>query len=238
MGDTDAHKNTEADDYWKALVQVHQHTKDLYLVGEESNPELKTWLQPIREQRDALEHIVRSQARAYDIRSNADGQDPATPNEDDATEDAEYIKSNLRHALGHEVRAFFDVADYLCIVARDNITKSMSDYENKAIADVFPSYYTEIRPDLESISKNIAKIRQKKDIAEIAECNELVVKYKDVVLTVLSKSESVSTRIPALEEYTRKNRVKQIRDYSVQFVIGFVLVIFAAVLGYIFGANS
>lgn len=97
-------------------------------------------MQPIKEQRDALDHI----ARAYDS---------ALQGIEDTTE--------LSKALGHINRAFYDVADILTIVLRDNISAYLSEFSYKEILDVWPEY-ADNRKFLVKVGMSIAKLRHQK----------------------------------------------------------------------------
>lgn len=45
---------------WNNIIEIHKCTKELYLLSEEYSENLKMFIQPIKEMRDALEHIIRA----------------------------------------------------------------------------------------------------------------------------------------------------------------------------------
>jgi len=128
------------DEIWARIIEVHQYAKELMIKGEEigSAFEYETFIQPLQEQRHALEHIVR--ARYSELNPEND-------------EDDKYIEQNLEKALGHEYRCFFDIADWVSITIRDSIIRQLSKYSSDCISFVFPDYYEKIRPLLEKISQ-------------------------------------------------------------------------------------
>ena len=76
---------------WLRIITIHQYAKDLLIKCEEiDSHQLSGFIQPFKEQRDALEHIMRAQAAFYDIN-------------DDISDDVKekYINWNLEKALGH-----------------------------------------------------------------------------------------------------------------------------------------
>ena len=55
-----------SEDLWRQIVEVHSHAKSLFLLAEELEPDqFQEYVQPINEQRHALEHIVRARANEF-----------------------------------------------------------------------------------------------------------------------------------------------------------------------------
>ncbi len=202
------------DDIWLQIIEIHQKSKRLFLIAEEQK--LKTFIQPLKEQRDTLDHIIRAQAGILKINEQ---------NED-------YIRKNLDKALGHAYRTFFDLADWICMIIREKIHITLTPYSNNCIASVIPEYYSDIRPKIESLTMEIAEIRNKKDIA-INEINsqddsllQQVTHYEDIIDHLLSISENISSKIPALEEFTKKEN----SDKLMKKIWDILLVIATAIL--------
>ena len=189
------------DEIWKTIVQVHQQAKSLMLIAEELDPEFSTFVQPVRELRDALEHIVRAKAVETGI-----APPPNNINKDD------YIRTSYGKALGHEYRAFFDVADWLSMTIREKVLGLMEDYSKETITNVVPSYYQEWRPAIEKVSIEIARIRDSKDIADKGKILSEVQEYRDKIDELLEIHEQLLISIPALQEYSKKERKAAIKD--------------------------
>jgi len=101
---------------WLRLIEIHQHTKELILKSEESGPEkieFRAFLQPLKEQRDVLEHIIRAQAALHL------SAEPSKPEGDFSAE--EIAIKNLDKAVSHAYRAFFDQADFMSITLRKKL---------------------------------------------------------------------------------------------------------------------
>lgn len=92
--------NKEAQDYWVKICILHNITKKYLLLTEEICETGQLFLQPLKEHRDAYDHIIRT--FSIDIK-----QLPENFNRQD------YVLKNLNKAYGHEYRAFFDTADWL-----------------------------------------------------------------------------------------------------------------------------
>lgn len=156
---------------WIKIIDVHKKTKDLYLLSEEYAENLKMFIQPIKEMRDAYEHIVRAYDRIIE---------PKGSNE----ENEEYIKVNLDKALGHEYRAFFDTVDFLSITFRYKISEALKGYSYREIVEVYPEY-ANMAIRLTEIPEEIALLRKDKDIGKKTQISNIITKYKDIVIDEL-----------------------------------------------------
>lgn len=178
-------KDKLLNDYWIILCQIHILTKKYYILSEEINIRMETVVQPIKEQRDALEHIV----RVYSALMLDD--DVAVKKYSDVDIDT-YIRTNMEKAIGHEYRAFFDAIDYITISLRENIYKEISEFSHKELMDVFPNY-EQFKEKLLNIPEKIAEMRIKKDVAgsmlETARLyaqltDELMSMYKELSISI------------------------------------------------------
>ena len=80
--------------YWRQISNIHLLTKHYLLIAEEIDE--RAFIQPLKEHRDAYDHII----RIYGIDFT----------EKKAANLKQYKESNMKKALGHEYRAFFDTA--------------------------------------------------------------------------------------------------------------------------------
>lgn len=206
------------------VVQLHGHAKQLLLLAEENEIEgYKDFLQPVLEQRSALDHIV----RAFSVELNIiTDQEPG------------YIKMNLDKACGHLYRAFFDVADWLSILLREKITKLMHPYSNECITSVAPEYYNTIVPNIEQLNQDIARIRNTKDIAAHGSIIQHVEEYTSIIQSILEDYKSLVPKISAFEAYKRKQRRKGIKNCVVQIIVGILLILLGALLNWLFSQNQ
>lgn len=126
----------------KNLLSVYDEAKNLFIDAEELFPEMKLFAAPTLEHRDALEHII----RYINLMQNN--------NLKEAVEE-------IDKALGHELRAYFDIADYVSILIRDNMRKTLCKYSQKRIHKKWDKY-EEVKVFLFSFSEDIASVRKKK----------------------------------------------------------------------------
>lgn len=143
-------KKSILDDSWEILCKIHILTKHYTLLAEEYNISTRAFLQPMKEQKDAYEHIIRAYTRKCEKCVLTE-------------EDREYIKKNIEKAIGHEYRAYFDTIDYLTICLRELIARELDGVPYRKIIQVYPEYdkYKKILID---IPEKIAGYREKKDI--------------------------------------------------------------------------
>ncbi len=203
---------------WRELVEIHNHCKSLFILAEETDPELLDFLQPAMEQRHALEHIMRAMACELGM---LEQRNPA---------DSEYIEQSLRKAIGHEFRAFFDAADWLQISLREKTLQMLAGYSNECITAVFPDYYHTIRPRLEQIAQQVATIRTNKDITK-HETLDLIREYRKIVTELADAMSRIAAAIPALQEWTQRSRKTETERASRDTKSKVLLATFSAVLG-------
>ena len=102
---------------------------------------MKTFAAPLIEHRDALDHIMRYM------------------NEKDSNGLTDKAIEELTMALGHETRAFFDIADYICIQIRFEISESLRNIKSTQINSIWANY-SEDRARVFNISEGLVDIRR------------------------------------------------------------------------------
>lgn len=154
-------------DYWDKICQVYLLTKHYLLLAEEISDDFDTFLQPLKEHRDALDHIVR--AYGYKFSENL----PADIDQ--------YCNSNMKKALGHGYRAFFDTADWLSYICRKKIREILDGKKYDDICTLYPDY-PKLKEILTKLPNEIATIRENKDVSDNAEgLVQEVDKYKKIL---------------------------------------------------------
>lgn len=159
-------KKSRIDDNWEILCKIHILTKHYTLLAEEYNISTRAFLQPMKEQKDAYEHIIRAYTKKCEN---------CVLSEDDQ----EYMLKNIEKAIGHEYRAYFDTIDYLTICLRELINKELDGILYEEIVQVYPKY-DEYKKILVNIPEKIAMYREKKDIGS-NEMLKFAVEYGKVV---------------------------------------------------------
>ena len=180
---------------WLDFLDKYALVKQLYQESEETDPELKTNLQPLNEFRAVLDHVCRLLQYEMDDSSGTDA----------AQFDEEY-----RKARSHICRAFFDVSDMLSINYRNKIIDFLSPFSWEVLRTVLPDYYPAFKPDIERISRRIGTYRNEKGQKDE---NELFEAYKtdvtvlrDIYIKILNTSPSLNELQNELQSRKRKHK--------------------------------
>lgn len=174
----------------------------MYIECEETDPELKTNLQPLNEFRAALDHVMR--LLTIEITK------PSLQDDDDSF-DKEYEKTK-----SHLCRAFYDVSDMLSLNYRNKIIDILERYTTEEIQMAIPIYYSKLRIEIDEISLSISKIRNNKGIQEnseidyFSEYTKKVERLRDIYQTIAGSAVS-------LDEIHNKN-VKDLDEKKLEIV--------------------
>ncbi|MBQ4052123.1 MAG: hypothetical protein IJD09_00520 [Clostridia bacterium] len=180
---TDIEKN-----FWCDFCKLHKELKRIYILSEEHSKDFSCILQPIKEQRDALEHVVRAYCKIIDK---------------SASDNVSYIEKNLSKAKGHLYRAYYDTADIFTIILREKISDYLSLFSYNQIISVWDKdVYDKERKYLIRVNKEIAELRIKKDVIEKEdEREEIFSQYHAIISHLFELYELVLLDIyPSLAE--------------------------------------
>jgi len=218
---------------WRAIVEVHNEAKGLFLLAEELEQEdFRDFIQPFNELRHAYEHVIRAKA-------NELGMDGSSP-------DPDYQRRSLNKTLGHEYRAFFDCADWLSVILRERIQEILLPYSADCITTALPDYYAKFQPRILVITKAIAKVRGDKDISkgradlggEVRESTTLlheVREYKKTLNELQEIHEQIVASIPALQECRARLRREFQKKWGWQVIAGVIGGLVVAAVAFFFG---
>lgn len=157
--------------YLDEISQIHMYTKHYLLIAEEISEEGITFLQPLKEHRDAYDHLVRIFA---------------LPMKDDTALDTEkYILDNVKKAFGHEYRAFFDMADWFTYICRKYIREELSFSSKRKKYEEKYDDYQETKAFINEVPYLIAKYREEKDVSNHEPILSEVLEYKKTMEKLL-----------------------------------------------------
>lgn len=160
--------NKTNDKKLKEIILLHNVTKHFILLGEETDANFNSYIQPLKEFRDAYDHLMRA-FRIVLFKDNKYGDD--------------YVELQISKALEHEYRAFFDVADWFSIICRSVAQKAIEGKEHH-ITDVCGKYskYREYAILLNGASSKIAEMREAKDVG--GDITSTVNDYKNFLISL------------------------------------------------------
>ncbi len=144
--------------YFDNISKVHMHTKHYLLLAEEISEQGVAFLQPLKEHRDAYDHLMRIFGLTQKNHNNTDVQ----ANNMDMQA---YILDNIKKAFGHEYRAFFDTADWFTYICRRYIRETF-EYKAKRKAYSQKYDYEETKQFINTLPLTIAKYREDKDVSK------------------------------------------------------------------------
>lgn len=201
---------------WEKLVNSYLRVKEYYILCEETDPELKTNLQPLNEFRAALDHLMRIVAIEHTgLKAN------------DVDSELEYNK-----LLGHLKRAYYDICDMLSINYRNKIIDTLEIYESEIIGKAIPDYYSKIRPQIEIYSEHIAELREEKGFGNEG-AEKRMNEYQEIITNLREYYNTIQVALPSLEEL-RKKRISEKRQNIVsKFVIPIAGVVVGAIIAII-----
>jgi len=211
------------DDIWERIVKVQGHTKTLTLRAEEVDPEQEFFFPPVIQQRDGHDHIIRAKTAQLGLKDF----------EDEDSRDR-YIHMNLDKALGHEYRAFFDISDWLAILYREKILSVLEQYSPDYIDAVIPTYYREIVPRVEKLHREIAGIRNQKDIGAGDGILKQVAQYRALLDVLDNDWCQIIDSKSSLDLRRKQEKSRGIKSFLIKLVIGALLAVVGAFAGWFF----
>lgn len=122
------------------LTKIYFLNKKYFIKAEEILEGMSFFVAPVIEHRDALDHVMRffrdGKEKGYDV----------------------YI-DELKNAVSHEVRAFFDIADYICVKVRYIINEDLKRLSKRQIKSIWVDY-EKIKREMHQLSLFIAEVRR------------------------------------------------------------------------------
>jgi len=203
----------------KSLLPVYEKVKTSMLMLETIDGKQEAYVAPMNEMRNALDHIF----TAILYSDNAEKFDD------------EFLK--VKEHLG---RAAYDSLDLLAAILGLEVTTKLRPYDLENLASVFPTYYTEIRPEIADLQKYIVECRIARDIS----CDKYLFAYLDVIKRLHDINKLIDKHIPSLNERREKRdqekdkHNKELEKQKEEFkkekkkerIIGFVFAIIIAII--------
>jgi hypothetical protein len=181
------------------LGVIYSKTKGYVLRAEEVDPESRSNLAIFKEQRDALDHVMRALTEYF-----AKG--------DEADED--YLCEHINNAVGHMFRAAYDTLDGTGVSYKFRLRDALKGISSKAISAVYPDYYTTVLPTLNKIDETIAEHREHKDEQRSVKIQDLD-GYCSTIEALYGHVDEITVRIPEF----RKWQIEDDREKRKWFVI-------------------
>lgn len=175
------------------LFSLYDKVRQSVILLENFNEEQKMYIAPINQLRSALDHIF----KAINI-----------------CDDFEQCEYELREAKEHLDRAGYDTMELLAANIGITIVEKLKRYDTKTITEVFPYYFTTIKPQLTDIKGIVASLRSNKEI----DSDKSFSTYFDQIYILINIDKKVDTMIPSLEEYEKKKKKERLKTWIISIL--------------------
>ena len=175
------------------LFSLYDKVRQAVLLLENFNEEQKMYIAPINQLRSALDHIFKA------------------INVCDDTQQCEY---ELKEAKEHLDRAGYDALELLAANIGITIVEKLKRYDTKTITEVFPYYFTTIKPQLTDIKGIVAKLRSDKK----TDSDKSFSAYFDQISILINIDKKVDTMIPSLDEFERKKKKEKLKTWGISIL--------------------
>lgn len=211
---------------WDLIFEKYFKIKELYLECEETDPQLKTNLQPLNEFKAALDHVMKMMWSDF-IEEN--------PNE---------AQKQCEKLLSHLDRCFYDVCDMLSVNYRSKINTCLEGFDSDTISKVLPNYYSQIKPEVEEISLRVITYRSKKGMnlggagnyeEYEADVKKLKEHYSAISKVLPTMNEFKAQKLEREAQAKKEKRKTEVRSYVIGGVIGAVGSALVAIILRFFG---
>lgn len=175
------------------LFSLYDKVRQAVILLENFNEEQKMYIAPINQLRSALDHIFKA------------------INVCDDTQQCEY---ELKEAKEHLDRAGYDALELLAANIGITIVEKLKRYDTKTITEVFPYYFTTIKPQLTDIKGIVAKLRSDKK----TDSDKSFSAYFDQISILINIDKKVDTMIPSLDEFERKKKKEKLKTWGISIL--------------------
>lgn len=175
------------------LFSLYDKVRQSVILLENFNEEQKMYIAPINQLRSALDHIF----KAINF-----------------CDDFEQCEYELREAKEHLDRAGYDTMELLAANIGITIVEKLKRYDTKTITEVFPYYFTTIKPQLTDIKGIVASLRCNKKI----DSDKSFSTYFDQIYILINIDKKVDTMIPSLEEYEKKKKKERLKTWIISIL--------------------
>ena len=189
------------------LFSLYDKVRQAVILLENFNEEQKMYIAPINQLRSALDHIF----KAINF-----------------CDDFEQCEYELREAKEHLDRAGYDTMELLAANIGITIVEKLKRYDTKTITEVFPYYFTTIKPQLTDIKGIVASLRSDKKI----DSDKSFSAYFDHISILINIDKKVDTMIPSLVEYEKKKKKERLKTWVISILSSIISGLLVGIIMY------
>lgn len=196
----------------KELAPLYLRVKKVIIQAENFDPLKYTYIAPINELRNTLDHVMKGAL----CNNSTD------------------LKDDFVEAKVHLHRAGYDVYEIFASNLGLGIVKSVEKYSSEVISRVFPQYFTDIQPIIIEVQKELSDVRSKKNIDGNGHIDSFEV-YEKNIDNLIDIYKTIQSYIPILERESKRSYFKSIGSHTTDIIIGVIIAIIAAFFAFKFG---
>jgi hypothetical protein len=132
--------------------------------------------------------------------------------------DEKQFQHEIIEMQSHVRRAGYDAFELLSSILAQSVIGKIKWISNKALETVFPEYYTNISAQLTNLQVKLAEIRTDKN-----HFNNPFNQYLTEIVSLIEIYKKVTSMIPALKEYDRKQLLSKIITYGLTLISGIII---------------
>ena len=185
----------------KTIALLYQKVKQMVLLVEFYSSNI--FLSSLNEFRNALDHIMRAFLK-----------------------DSDNSEVEFKSALQHLKRGYFDSYELLIVVLFEKIIDTLKPIKPETIIQIFPKYYSEIRPFLDSLRKSL---KAKKDIIAETPFDENLDEIEGNALKLIEYYDEITLHLPLMLKVNRKQKFNWLKG----LIFGFIASIIMAFIVYL-----
>lgn len=175
------------------LFSLYDKVRQAVILLENFNEKQKMYIAPINQLRSALDHIFKA-VNIYD--------------------DTKQCEYEVKEAKEHLDRAGYDALELLAANIGIAIVEKLKRYDTKTITEVFPYYFTTIKPQLTDIKGIVATLRSNKKIST----DKSFSAYFEQISILIDIDKKVDTMIPSLDEYEKKKKKEKLKIWGISIL--------------------
>ena len=191
----------------KELAPLYFKVKKVIIQAENFDPLKYTYIAPLNELRNTLDHIM----KGAQCKNSTDLGD-------------DFVESKV-----HLCRAGYDVYEIFASNLGLGIVKTVEKYSSEVISRVFPQYYTDFQLQIIEIQKELSDVRSKKNIDGNGQINSFEI-YEKNIDNLLNIYKTIQSYIPILEKEKRKSAFRGIGSHLIDISIGIIIALIGALL--------
>jgi hypothetical protein len=177
----------------KELGILYSKTKKYILRAEQVDPESRSNIAINKEQRDALDHLMKALLEYTEKGEGAEG---------------DYLCNQVDNARGHLFRAAYDALDGSGISYKIRIDKAMVGISSDAISAVYPEYFQKHLAEINALDQKLVEHRGAKD-EQRTKAPELD-EYCASIERLYELSNDITNKIPAFRDWQRRDRRRKL----------------------------